>query len=381
MSVSVTMPLTHAAERALSVLVVGPVPPPHHGGSVATAYVLESCRGNDWDVIHLDTSDRRGVANIGRLDAGNVALALRHGVRFLKLLLTARPDVVYVPIAQNTLGLLRDLLFLIPAVLLRRRLVVHVHGGGLGAFYEATNPLMRRLLRATVGRASRVIVLGDALRATVREFVRSERVVVLPNGKDDSFGFPPQRLARSCVRVLYLGNLIESKGFLDVLRAAERLIAEGVDLRVDLAGAYAGAAEEQRTAPLVARLGDRVSVHGAVDGARKQALLANADVFVFPTYYPYEGHPYVILEAMAAGLPVIATRHAAIPETVIDGETGLLVAPRDLDALTDAMRRSCTQPALRQRLGDAGRTRYLEQYTIEAWSRGLSSLLRGVTAA
>jgi glycosyltransferase involved in cell wall biosynthesis len=357
------------------IVVIGPTPPPYHGCSVATEYVLGAGLPADWTVHHLDTADRRGLENMGRLDLRNVVLALEHVTRMVVLLARQRPALVYVPIAQNNLGVLRDMGFMVPTLLAGRRLVVHVHGGGFGRFYDAAPAPLRALVRAVLGRARAVIILGEALRPTMRGLVPDERIRVIPNGMEDPF---PQGVTREGARVLnvlYLGNLIRSKGFLDVLQAVAELVAAGVPLRLDLAGGWGSDDDRAAAAPLLAALGDRVHLHGPVGPAAKHDLLRAADVLAFPTYYEYEGHPFVVLEAMSAALPVVTTPHAALPETVLDGETGLIVAPRDVPALAAALRRLAEDRTLRQRLGAAGRARFLERYTALQWSRRLGQTL------
>lgn len=357
-------------------VVIGPLPPPYHGGSVATRFVLRSELQHHWQVAHLDTTDGRGLDNVGRMDIRNVILALRHAAGLLRLLLTLRPAVVYVPIAQNTLGLLRDAAFVLPALALRRRVVLHVHGGGLRAYHDATTPWMRRLLRTMLARARRVIVLGHSLRPMLSGLVDGRRIAVLPNGTPDPFGTVPDRSAREGrVRVLYLGNLLRSKGFLDVMQAVAWLRAEQLPVELHLAGDYAADADRRAAEELAASLGDAVTFHGVVAGQTKLDLLRSADIFAFPSYYANEGHPYVVLEAMAAGLPVVATAHAAMGETVLDEETGLLVPARDPQRLTTALRRLVRDAALRARLGAAGRDRYSREYSLERWSGGLCAIM------
>ncbi|MGH7506831.1 MAG: hypothetical protein ACRELX_14335, partial [Longimicrobiales bacterium] len=132
-----------AARPRPAVLDVGPLPPPYHGGAVATRILLDSAVAERFRLVHLDTTDRRGMDNIGRLDAGNVRLALMHALRFLRLLRTASPAIVYVPLAQNRLGFVRDALFLVPARWSNVRVVVHVHGGGFRDFNDRTDALTR----------------------------------------------------------------------------------------------------------------------------------------------------------------------------------------------------------------------------------------------
>src|SRR6266849_5885256 len=102
------------------VLIIGPSPPPYNGMSIATELVLNAVR-DEVSAVHLDTADRRGLSNVGKLDMVNILLAVYHGIKFLWLVTVKRPDIVYVQIAQDWLAFLRDCLFLVPARLLRKK--------------------------------------------------------------------------------------------------------------------------------------------------------------------------------------------------------------------------------------------------------------------
>jgi glycosyltransferase involved in cell wall biosynthesis len=366
------------------VLVIGPLPPPYHGGSVATRTLLASAVGQRFRLVHVDTTDGRGMDNIGRLDAGNIGLALTHLRRYLRLLRRERPDLVYVPLAQNRLGILRDALFLLPARMLRIRVVLHFHGGGFREFYERTDPATRGVVRASLRGVARAIVLGQRLRAMLAGLVPAARVAVVPNGIADPYD---GTLARAeprpgCCHVVYLGTLMEAKGFLDVLAAAALLAPLRPALRYTLAGDFFRPSDRERTErSLDAGLRERVELAGVVEGARKAELLRGADLFVLPTHYANEGHPYVILEAMAAGLAIITTPRAAIPETIVDGETGVLVPERDPQALAAAIRRLADDPALRERLGRAARDRFLERYTLGTWATEMTAAFEDALVA
>ena len=107
-------------------------------------------------------------------------------------------------------------------------------------------------------------------------------------------------------------------------------------------------------------------------------LLAGADLFVLSSRS--EGLPLSILEAMAAGLPVVASSVGGVPELVVEGETGLLVPPGDPHALAAAMERLLDDPALRRRLGAAGRTRVSEHFDLAVARRAHLDLYRALLA-
>jgi glycosyltransferase involved in cell wall biosynthesis len=126
------------------------------------------------------------------------------------------------------------------------------------------------------------------------------------------------------------------------------------------------------------RLGiqDRVELRPWDDEARR--CLAELDVFVLPSRN--EGFPLSIIEGMLAGLPVVATDVGSVAEAVVDGATGYVVAPDDIDALTAALEQLCADPELRGRFGAAGRARALERFTAQAMADAFAGLYREVLA-
>jgi glycosyltransferase involved in cell wall biosynthesis len=170
------------------------------------------------------------------------------------------------------------------------------------------------------------------------------------------------------------------KGYVELVRAVALLVAEGLDMEVVLAGDVADENAHESVVAAVSGMENRVRFTGPVDAAQKVALLRRAHVLALPSYYEYEAHPLVILEAMAAGLPVVSTRHGAIPEMVVDGETGILVEPRDVHGLADALRRLALEPALRTGMGRAGRARYLAHFTVPRWVARMAVVFDDATA-
>jgi glycosyltransferase involved in cell wall biosynthesis len=364
------------------ILIIGATPPPYNGMSVATELLLKAV-GDEFCVVHLDTADRRGLSNIGRIDLRNVLLAAYLGFKYLWLLALKNPKIVYTPIAQDRLAFLRDSLFLIPARLLGKKVIVHLHGGYFATFYRSASASTRCLIRYCLGRSARAIVLGTSLGGMFEGILPRERVRVIPNGIPDHFGDKVSSAGNGRRRtILYLSTLMKEKGALDVLSALPAIAESVPDVRAVFAGEWYRP-EDQKSAERIVRdlkLESRVEFIGPVAPPRKYDVVREADLFVMPTYYKNEGHPFVILEAMSAGLPVVSTSAGCIPETVIDGVNGYIVEPGNKVDFAARVVSLLTNDDLRRSMGEASRRRFLEQYTLDRFSSQMRDLFREVAA-
>jgi colanic acid/amylovoran biosynthesis glycosyltransferase len=215
--------------------------------------------------------------------------------------------------------------------------------------------------------------LQERLPATLRERCRVVHLGVrLPRAAAE----PPPRVAR----ILCSARMCVWKGHRYLLAALAILRDAGVPFACDLAGDGEIEREVARTIERL-RLGDRVRMLGNVPHADLVARLENGDYDLVALASTerggeHEGIPVALMEAMAAGLPVVATRTGSIPE-LVDDASGLLVPQRDPAALADALRTLIADPALRRRLGAHGRTCVLAGFATEETTRELGGLLLG----
>jgi glycosyltransferase involved in cell wall biosynthesis len=234
---------------------------------------------------------------------------------------------------------------------------------------------LRRLSREAAALADRVVATDESTRADVPRLlgVPADKVVVLPNGidpedvarltPDDARAAAEQALPAlrdAPLVLLSVGRLERYKGFDTIAAALERLQAAR-SLPERWAWVVAGAGPQAKR--LRSRLRGHLHLAGRVDEPLLHALYARADVFVHATRF--EGSSLVTLEAMCHGLPVVATRAGGIPDKVVDGETGRLVEPGDVDALAEALRPLLASSEQRHEMGERGRQRVLARF---AWS-------------
>ena len=231
--------------------------------------------------------------------------------------------------------------------------VFHLHGGRFVEFYEKEcGPLGRSVIRFFLSRASCIVVLSEGwarwVRSTIGEMRGNPRIVCVPNPVRVG---APRRAQRRCNSILFMGLLTPAKGLPELVEALAILRRRFPDAQLVCAGQGDGAFLSAHARRL--GVADAVFFPGWLDGEAKEAWMARAAVFALPSHA--EGMPMSLLEAMAAGLPAVASAVCAVPEVLEDGVNGLLVSPRDPAGLARALGRVLEDPQLAARLAGAAR--------------------------
>jgi glycosyltransferase involved in cell wall biosynthesis len=336
------------------VVYVSRFPPPGGGIAVWTRILFRRGLPGGWSPELVDTRLPAGrrEAEPSRISPAELLRTARILFALVRALL-GRPALVHLNVAPLDPGVYRDLVAVCLARALRVPVVLHHHGLVSRLDETPRLRLRRRALLAAARLAAANLAVNEPSAAFLRRAAPSSRVRVLPNFVDETeFAAPPPavRAPGGPARAVYAGALTPGKGLPLLLAVAERL----PELELHLFGA---AADEMR--PLLERAPTRVRVHGEVDRARLAAELRASQVFVCASRA--EGFPLAVAEAMAAGLPVVATSVGALPEMIEDGRGGRLVAS-DPDALARAVNEVLADETRRVEMGRFNRERCLRLY-------------------
>lgn len=293
-----------------------------------------------WPIDYLVTHGDEGAAR----NAARVLGALRD---FLLLLARERRVVVHLHASPGT-GFWRDAPFMALAIAAGCPLILHLHGAGFGRFHDGAGRYARAAIRFLFEHAASIVVPCEFQRTWARSVAPRARVVCLPAPLAPAEA-PPE--VRRPNLVLFLGRLEPATGLFDLIEAVAALRPEVPDVRL----VCAGEGDRIAAARLAKRLGlgDAVTFTGWVGPSGKRALLETAAVFALPSYE--EAVPMSLLEAMNAGVPVVASQVGGVPEVVVDGISGFLVAPGDVATLQRLLRKVLLDRDLGARIGVAGR--------------------------
>lgn len=333
-----------AAAKLPRILMVGAHPTRTLGGiSAVINELLRSPIAEEFALRHLASQ----IDEYRRF--GKLVLALTAFVRFGLTLFWWRPQLVYVHVGSNA-SLYRKAAFITLARWARHTVLTHFHAGDFDHYYARQNQWGRWFIRAGLKHSTRLIAVSNALAERLRELLPHADLTMIPNGIETAAFAPSARPQDGYVRLLFVGAMGKLKGERDLLAAVQRIAVRLPNLRLLLLGHGAETIKElcrqYKLEPLIEHLGP-VAHHA------RHRFFRRADFFVLPSYG--EGMPIAVLEAMAAGLPVIATRVGGIPELIENGVHGLLVEPGAITALSTRIECLASDQQLRDQMGRRSR--------------------------
>jgi glycosyltransferase involved in cell wall biosynthesis len=340
------------------------------------ATVMENLRGSALvEKCRLTVLNNGKTTPEGRSLLRGVAAQVKVLARLALCIRRERAEIVHIHTCSG-FTFWRDSLHAAAARALGCRVVWHVHGAKFDEFLASLGRIRRRLAGAALRSGAAVIVLGQDWVARLKPFAPGATWRIVANGvpmpRDDD------RPSDGTFAALSLANLEPRKGPRDLVSATALAVRCGFAGEVLLAGRETEPGQKDDLLKHIAASGcdGRVRLLGVVTGPDKEAAFARAACFVLPSYA--EGLPMAMLEAMAHGLPVIATRVGAIPEVVTDGVEGFLIEPGDVVALADRLVQIERDPSLRHRMGVAARKRVEQGYSIETMVERLMAVYNEV---
>lgn len=345
--------------KNISVCLVSPLPPPYGGISNWTKIISDYASSSPdiqltvfdiaprWRAIHCDSF-------VLRVFGGGMQL-LRDVLRLIKLLNYNHFDVLHFATSAQ-LGVLRDLVFSHLAKFYGIKFIYHIHLGRVPYIAKANTIEWRTMLKV-MRRSAKVIVLDERTYSAIKEFSPDVSVVSIPNclSLDD---VPNKVILNSgdVKTLLFVGWVIPTKGIAELVEAWTMVNPSGWCLKI------IGPGDKNYQQYLLDRFQPKnIDFVGELDHEKTMLSIASCDLFVLPSYT--EGFPYVILEAMSLGRPIVATDVGAIPEMLAD-DAGVLVKSKDSEALAGALSAVLYNASFRKRIGENALHKSKSMYSI-----------------
>jgi glycosyltransferase involved in cell wall biosynthesis len=356
------------------IFLISKLPPPYYGTTVWSEILLNSSLKSHYQIVHFNNNIHKDISTLGKFSFKKVFLNILLYLKFGRKLNQNKVDLVFLPISQTTIGFIKDSIYIFLCKLHRKKVLLILHGSDFQNWVERSNYLIKIYVEKCLKLSCGIVVLGEKLKIIFAAYYPQSKIFSVPNGAN--YNFPHGRSSET-LRLLYLGNLQPSKGIEDILSSLVLLKASNSFFRLDVVGKWRN--EEMRLESLRFVEYNKLPVHfhEPVFGEKKLEYLSNSDLFVFTPRGP-EGHPLVIVEALAAGLPIISTDKGSITESVLDGINGFIVEPNNPEQIASRITYLIQNPEIREKMSQASRRLYEERFTEEKMVENLCNVFSNI---
>ncbi len=355
------------------ILIVGQLPPPYHGSNVMARTMLFALNKKDYKTVFVDKLFAKSIDEIGKPSLRKVLRVPLLAVEIFMACIRNRPLMCIYFIAVGKSAFVIDAFLLLLIRLCHIPYILRFGGKGYREF-QNENFIWKIIVSHTLSKALGGIVLGQLMKWDVNIYIPDKRLVYVPNGIPHK-RHRVYRIHKNYIQILYLSNLVPSKGPLEFLKAANIVIQKKNNVRFILAGVDSSQffTKQLRSYIVNNQLDNYVEMPGGVTGEHKQKLFTSSDIFVFPSFFKYEVFGTVNIEAMSYGLPVISSNEGAISEVVKDGVTGFIIDPKSPVDIANKILILVDNPKLLKAMGTKGKEVFESNYTLEAHAKNLNS--------
>jgi glycosyltransferase involved in cell wall biosynthesis len=320
----------------MKILLVGPLPEPITGLSLSNSIVLKSIpKYTDNTIDSIDINYQILKEDLGKFSLKKVFHYIKQYKNLGKI---KKTDKVYITIGQTFFGVLKYYPYFLVAKLLKKEIIVHLHGGHLKNQFDGLKGLRKIIFKNILSMTDKAIVLSKSLEVNFIPFIDKKNIYILENFVEDFLFKDVKEKDLQKLKIIYLSNLMKEKGILDLLDSLILLQKKNIPFEARIGGGMDEIMKDEIESKL-SNLKDNVKYMGLVYKDDKKDLLNWGNVFVFPTYYAMEGQPISIFEAMATGNIILTTKHAGIPDVFKNSVNGFYIdkkSPKSIaDKLTD----------------------------------------------
>jgi glycosyltransferase involved in cell wall biosynthesis len=357
------------------ILFIVSLPPPVHGAALMNQFLVSSRLINsEFDCSFLSLNFSNSINDIGVFKVRKIWEMLLFSIKLIRRLAQFKPHLVYFTIAPVGAAFYRDAFFSLLIKMFNIRILYHLHGKGIN---DSSRSFFKRAIYKRVFNNADVIVLAASLTKDISKIYRG-KPFVLANGLP-KFICEKEKTASEFPTILFLSNLVRTKGVEIFLECIKQLHESGILFKAKIIGAPYDISFNQVIKFIEKNsLQKKAELLGALYGIEKEQVLVDSDLLLFPSYYQNEAFPLTILEAMQAGVPVIASDNGAIAEIIEDGKTGFVVPIHSVTALKEKTELLIKNSQLRIEMGIESKARYNQLYTIEVFEQNIVKIFRQV---
>ena len=354
------------------VLIIGPFPKPISGVSLANKVVKEVLDTSaDFKADFINTSYTVFEDAVGSFSFKKLIFFLKMNFSVFKVF---KNDVIYITPGQTFFGITKYSLFILLSSILKKELIIHVHGNFLGAQYQQLTGFKKKIFFFLVSKFTKGIVLSDSLKQNLTPFLDEKNIHVLYNFAQNYLIDNELKVDNSILKISYLSNLMEEKGIFQLLDSLHELENKKIKYEAKIAGNI-DASLKNSILSKIDKL-KNTSYIGVVYNDDKKQLLNWSNTFVLPTFYKMEGQPISILEALATKNVIISTKHAGIIDIIENNKNGFLVDKENSKSITNKFVFLNDNKSKILEISNYNKMYFAENFTITTFSEQFIKILK-----
>lgn len=356
------------------VLVCGVLPPPYFGHSAMYKMLMVSSFPAKVQFRFLNMNFWSYQAH-KKVTVKKIFKMVKYYFQYVTAIVFWRPRYVLYNSSFYRMPFLKDFLFCATGVVFGRRVVFHDFGQYVRELHDALPFWQRIMLRWMLRHVAGSIVMGESVRAAYEGLMDNKKIFVVPGVAENTHGWDvqPNRPATGLLNVLYFSHMSKLKGIFVAFEVTAKILCARTDVVVTFAGPIESQEVAHRLEELKKEYPCRVNYMGYVQDIRERtAIFRGADVFMFTTLRDVFG--LVLLHAMAEGVPIVASREGAIPEVVVDGQTGFLCEKGKAADFAQKIIRLLSDDTLRKKVSVDSRARFESFYSLEQYGKRMVDL-------
>jgi glycosyltransferase involved in cell wall biosynthesis len=290
-------------------------------------------------------------------------------IKFIIELIRIKPAIIHLNPSLNKKAIYRDFLYLFISQMIIKniKILIHIHGWeeNLASDFKSKNTFNAIFINM-INKANAIIVLASQFKESMMDIIDTpQKIIVMPTAVDVvAFQIAETPARKDGLKVLFLSRIIRNKGVFEIADSIERIIKKNQQLEIKFILAGDGEDKKALESYVINKKVDKyVEFPGYVKGKDKADLFKASDLFIFPSYHA-EGCPVAVLEAMAAGLPVVSTNVAALKEIIINGINGIIIEKQSAEQIVDAVNLLVNDIELMEKMGHNNRTRAKAEFDV-----------------
>lgn len=355
-------------ERRPKVIMIGPAIDGKGGMAEVVRNLLKTELARRYEIYYLATIVSGSIFK-------KIAVALIQLIRFAFIGLIYSPRLVHIHFCSGV-SFYRKSIFIIVARFLKIPILLHAHGGKFDRFYDQNKSWVKMYITKIMELSNLIMVFSPDKMQWMQSLLKKSTIVSIPNIIDlpDWVSNRDRIKIQDHIKILYLGVITKDKGVFALIESIPSIISEQPSTKFIICGK--GKIEEARQLSEAKKIQIHVEFTGWVDELTKLKLLNQADILILPSYY--EELPYTILEGMAAGLPIAASRVGGIPSLITQGINGILFSPGNINEIVSSLKVLIDNPELREEMSKANIEKIKTEFSTEKIVSQMISVYRNL---